>query len=168
VKREQHRADRIIIDYNAALPLILQAIADYGDWHDKLALWAEAGYPSGSSGPTGVGGHSDPTARFALIEDRMAHELKRTRDDLDTLAAAVRVVLTSADSLARRRAWVVNPAKPPEKSYLIFCDNPRCQERIREEANERSRDGLCPRCYRHRDRYGRDYPMKEVVRRGVS
>lgn len=165
-RRHQTRADRTLEDLALLPELARRALGDWGEWRATLKAWADgAPFPSGGNGRGGAGGHSDPTARAALAEDQTAWELIRADEDYKRAQDAVKAALSAFDSLVRRRAWVVNPAKPPEKSYLIFCENPRCQERIREELNERSREGRCQRCYRWSERYGREYPMKEVVRR---
>lgn len=165
-RRHQTRADKILGDLDHALRDGRTALNDWGAWRAQLASWANAaGYPTGGSG--GGSGHGDPTAGAALATDPMLHELAGADRDLERLAGAVREALSAVDSLVRRRAWVVNPAKPVEKPHLVYCENPRCQERIREEAGEKAREGRCNRCDVWQRRYGREYPMKEVVRRGA-
>lgn len=167
--RRQKHADRLRDEAAAVVALLGSALGDYADWHAKLQAWADgAPFPSGGSGPSGRGGHSDPTARAALVEDATVHALTTTDRDYADLAAALRTALGAADRLGRQRAWVVNPAKPPDKPHLIFCENAKCQERVRDERGERAYDGLCPRCHKWRSRYGRDYPMREVVGRDAG
>ena len=99
-----------------------------------------------------------------MQDDQTALELIAADADFRALQAAIKHALSLADSLSRRRAWVVNPAKPEEKPHLLFCENARCQERVREEDGERAREGQCPRCAKWLSRYGHAYQMKEVIK----
>ena len=168
-RRHQADANRTLESITLLASLAPQALTDWGQWRSVLKGWADgSGFPSGGGGRGGEGGHSDPTARAALQSDQTALELIASDADFRALQGAIKHALSLADSLARRRAWVVNPAKPEEKPHLLFCENAKCQERIREEEGERPREGQCPRCARWLSRYGRPYPLREVVRRGAG
>ena len=165
-RRHQADATRTLESLTLLVSIATPPLADYGQYRAILKGWADgAGFPSGGGGRGGEGGHSDPTARAALQDDQTAIELIALDQDFRRLQALTKEALIVAQSMSRRRAWVVNPAKPEEKPHLIFCENPRCQERVREEDGERAREGQCPRCAKWLSRYGHAYPMKEVVRR---
>jgi hypothetical protein len=149
-RRNQRQAD-------STLALLGQVLADYGKWRHKLAEWATVGFQSGGGVAVSGSCSSSITERAALKPDLMRDALAETDRKFADLSEL-------AEWFAKRRAWVLASPKPPEE-WAVHCENPKCRERLKE--NERPRNGECPRCARHRARYGLAWPLKHVDGRQV-
>lgn len=127
-----------------------------------VALWTEGHaaltkahgwsgpWPSGEQGPTGKGGHGDPTATAALSTDepevryhqRLAHAIAFAVDNCAEVTNIIRAVQTTA----RRE-------RPTEECAEHWCNDPAPQPRR----------GRCEPCAKWRQRWLNDHPDHTLV-----
>jgi len=127
--------------------------------------WTDSGYPG--PGSSGRRGHGDPTGSTATT-----HVTYRMHDpaeqDLRTLTDLLATLERTAARLERIITTTTNTPTTTTSSDLpapILCANwGPCTNLIDPDAKQYP-DGLCPRCYRHWQRYGLPYPRRHVIQK---
>jgi hypothetical protein len=146
---------------NQITPALAVAFAD-----DKLELacrnleeWRDAGFSSGGSG--GGSGHGDPTAVkvLARFERPSSDQVERDYQALPGMLRRLKMDAAAIEKLVLRNTTPTGEA-PPE--YKVYCAVLACMEEISQDSAEPE----CPRCRKHRARYGLPYPDKHVMRDG--
>jgi hypothetical protein len=125
----------------------------------NLLEWHGRGFSAGGNGTRS----SDipDLSRFLSRNDQATKDLAELDELLETALRA----LTRLDRICTASTEVT--AKVPE-NWTVNCENEKCLARISMEGNDRPREGLCQRCYKHLKRYGVMWPRQRVEGRSTA